>query len=114
MATKVITSREFRENQKKYFDLAETQKVAIKRGNKIITLVVNSQLYDNMEDWFNDFFSIPEQYRCNPFDYTPSGDLFYADKRNIESIKKSVQQAKEGKVAKVNTQEELSKFLDNL
>jgi hypothetical protein len=29
---KIITSREFRENQKAYFDLAETERVIIHRG----------------------------------------------------------------------------------
>ncbi len=35
----VISSREFRENQKKYFDLAQIQRVIIKRKNQFLELV---------------------------------------------------------------------------
>jgi hypothetical protein len=68
--------------------------------------------------WFNDFFSIPEQFRCNPFDYSPTGDMFYADKRNVENLKKSLavanQQIKKGKAKAVKTMEELTSFLENM
>lgn len=29
---------------------------------------------------------IPEQYRCNPYEISPSGDPFFADKRNVEKL----------------------------
>ena len=29
---------------------------------------------------------IPEQYRCDPYEISPSGDLFFADKRNVEKL----------------------------
>ena len=41
------------------------------------------------EDWINEFMKIPSEYRVNPFDVSPSGDLFFADKRNIEHIDKA-------------------------
>lgn len=33
--------------------------------------------------------NIPEEYRVNPFDISPSGDLFFADKRNLDRIDKA-------------------------
>lgn len=30
--------------------------------------------------------TIPEQYRCNPYEISPSGDPFFADKRNVEKL----------------------------
>ena len=69
----IVSTKEFRDSQKKYFDLAEDEKVLVKRGKKYINLFVT-------ETWINDFLSIPAEYRCNPFDISPSGDLFWADK----------------------------------
>jgi hypothetical protein len=62
--------------------------------------------------------SIPPEYRCNPFDMSPSGDLFYADKRNVEHVKKAIEegnnQIKAGKSTSVNGLEELDAFLNSL
>jgi hypothetical protein len=54
------------------------------------------------------------EYRCNPFDISPSGDLFWADKRNIELVKEGERQIKEGKFTRISTPAELDKFLDSL
>ena len=40
----VITPTELRSEQKKYLDLAEKEKVVIKRGSKLIELVVRERL----------------------------------------------------------------------
>ena len=61
-----------------------------------------------------EFFSIPVEHRCNPFDISPSGDLFWADKRNIELVKEGERQIKEGKFTRISTPVELDKFLDSL
>ena len=29
---------------------------------------------------------IPEEFRCNPYDCSPSGAPFFADKRNVEAV----------------------------
>ena len=44
---------------------------------------------------------IPEEYRVNPFDVSPSGDLYFADKRNIERIDK----ARQGKTKQLSEEE---------
>ncbi len=33
------------------------------------------------------YFKIPEEYRCNPFLNDPHGDIFFADKRNVEKVR---------------------------
>jgi hypothetical protein len=109
---RIITTREFREKQKNYFELAETERVAVKRGTKYVNLVVTDKPDARFffEDWMKEFMSIPLQYRCNPFEVSPSGDLFYADKRNIEHLNKSIEQARSGQIKKLSKAEQ-SKLL---
>ncbi|KAA6324502.1 hypothetical protein EZS27_026171 [termite gut metagenome] len=45
----VITPTELKTNQNKYFDLAEKERVAIRRGGKIIELVVNDAVSERIE-----------------------------------------------------------------
>jgi hypothetical protein len=86
MATLEITSRQFREKQKDIFELADKgEKVIIKRGRK-------------------------QAYTLMPID---KDDLYFTSKM-LEKIDLSIQQAKEGKVTKINSKEELISFLDNL
>ena len=94
----IVSTKDFRDSQKKYFDMAKKEKVLIKRGNDYIRLVVSAHPDDNYalvsDKWINDFLNIPEKYRCNPFDISPSGDLFWADKRNVEKVKKGIEKAR--------------------
>jgi len=41
---KIITPTELRNQQKKYLEMAESEPVAIKRGNKLIHLIVKERL----------------------------------------------------------------------
>lgn len=112
----IVSTKEFRDRQKKYFDIAENEKVLIKRGKKYINLFVTERPDNNFvtETWLNDFFSIPEKFRCNPFDTSPSGDLFWADRRNIEMVREGENQINEGKFTRITTDDELNNFLDSL
>jgi len=79
----VISSREFRDNQKKYFDLIDNdEQIIVQRGKnksyKLVPVVQNDTLMTEEE--------------------------FYA------KIDKGIQQAKEGKVVRVS-KEELKSFL---
>ena len=87
---KILTTREFRSEAKSYFEMAE--RVAIKRGKKYINLIVSDDPAKRYvdEDWIADFLSIPAEYRVNPFDVSPSGDLYFADKRNLDRIDKAM------------------------
>ncbi|GBU08756.1 hypothetical protein AwDysgo_20870 [Bacteroidales bacterium] len=62
----VVSSREFRDSQKKYFDLAATERVIIKRKDDYLEIVSRGK-------------SIPE----SP---SPSNDPYFDDPRNIERI----------------------------
>ena len=109
----IVSTSEFRDNQRKYFDLAENEKVLVRRGKKYINLFVtekpdNSSMFS--EQWLKDFFSIPAEYRCNPLDISPSGDLFFADKRNIERLDKAIEQARNGKVKKLSKEAQKELF----
>ena len=108
----VISSREFRNNQAMYMDLVDIKKpVIIQRGkNKAYKLLPVTE---------DDYVShIPEEYLCNPFDVSPSGDMFWADSRHVEELKKAIEQAekeiKEGNVTSCKTYEESLKLLESL
>ena len=107
---KVITTREIVRQTKTYFDLAETERIAVKRGNKYITMIVadspDKVFFD--EGWIKDYLSIPVEFRCNPFDISPSGDIFWADKRNVEQLNNSIAQASTGKVKRLSREEQKS------
>lgn len=81
-----VNSREFRDKQKAYFDLAdEGQRVVIRRGSKksyVLTAVNDDDLY-----------------------FTP---------KMLEKIDMSIQEAREGKTIKVSNREELKSFLESL
>ena len=70
-----ISPSEFRNNQKKYFDMAEHTRVFVKRGRKLIELVVSDGI------------------SLNP---SPSGDPWFDDPRNIAepAVSRNTKQAK--------------------
>ncbi|GHT82678.1 hypothetical protein FACS189467_8080 [Bacteroidia bacterium] len=68
--------------------------------------------------WYAEFMAIPDKYRCNPFDISPSGDLFWADTRNVRKLEQDLKQAdedmKSGNVTCCKTKEDLKAFFDSL
>jgi len=81
-----ITSRQFREEQRKYFDLADNgTQIILKRGRK-------------------------KGYVLTPLDE----DDRYFTPAMLQKIEHSLQQAKNGNVTRVTTKEELKNFLDEL
>ena len=116
LTMKIISTREFRNGAKAYFELAEKERVAVKRGNKFVNFIVtdepDSQFFS--EDWIKEFLEIPEKYRCNPFDVSPSGDLFWADKRNVEHVKERLKGSDTTDTLKVKDAEALKSLLDSL
>jgi hypothetical protein len=113
---KIITTREMRADAKTFFELAEKERVAVKRGRKYVNLVVTSEPDSQFvsEEWIKEFMSIPMEHRCNPFEISPSGDLYFADKRNVEKLNKSIEASKAGKITRVNTKKELGDLLNSL
>lgn len=105
---KIITTREIRNATKAYFELAEKETVSVKRGKKFINLIVTddpSTKFVN-EEWIKKFMSIPNEYRINPFEVSPSGDLFFADRRNLEHIDNAIT----GKTKKLSREEQKKLF----
>ncbi len=90
---RIITTRELRNNTKAVFERAKTERVAVKRGDQLITLVTaDDTLMDFVNGtWARQFFAIPEEFRVNPFEISPSGDVFWADRRNIEHVDKALE-----------------------
>jgi len=86
MAILQVTSRQFREKQKAIFDLADKgEKVVIKREKK-------------------------QAYVLTPID----DDDWYFTPEMLEKIDRSIQQAKEGKVTTIETEEGLTQFMNSL
>jgi len=104
---KIVTSREFRDHQKKYFDMVDKkEQVIVKRSkNRAYKLVPVTE--DDM------LIEIPEEYRCDPYEISPSGDLFWADKRNVEIVKKAIEN-KDQIADKLNSADDIKNFLNNL
>lgn len=114
---KIISTREIRNETKTYFELAEKERVTVKRGKKYVNLIVTDSPDTTFvsEEWIQEFFAIPEQYRCNPFEISPSGDLFWADKRNVAKVRESIGQAGEDNTTvRIKTRQELSDYLNSL
>jgi hypothetical protein len=72
----VISSRAFRDSQKKYFDLAKRERVIIKRKDEFMELVPRGNV-------------IPD----NP---SPSNDPWFNNPMNIEHLNRAIEQAKNG------------------
>ena len=114
---KILTTREFRSETKAYFELAEKERVSVKRGKKFVNLIVSNKpdsvFFD--ENWVKDFLAIPDQYRCNPFDISPSGDVFWADKRNVDRVVKAVESSEkqpvEGKTIQIKDTKDIWKSI---
>ena len=101
---RVITTRDIVRQTKTYFDMAETERVAVRRGKKYVNMIVSDspdKIYLD-EDWIREYLEIPEEYRCNPFDISTTGDIYFADKRNIERLRESMEQAKAGKIRRLS------------
>lgn len=96
---RVITTREITRQTKTFFELAEKERVAVKRGKKFVNLVVTEEPDSILltVGWVKEFMSIPLEYRCDPFETSPSGDLFFADRRNLEKISR----ARDGRTVKL-------------
>lgn len=80
----VVTSKEFRENQKKFLDLAEVQRVIIKRKKQFVELVPRGNV-------------IPESV-------SPSNDPYFDDSRNVEAILKAGEQVRNGQTVKLTSE----------
>ncbi len=70
---KIITSREFRENQKNYFELAEKERVVIHRGSK------------------------KRPFLLVPITETMENEIYFSDSKILESIEKGKNEVLNGR-----------------
>lgn len=79
-----ISPTELRANQKKYFDMAEHTRVFVKRGNKLIELVVSDEI------------------SLNP---SPSGDAWFEDPHNIAELSRRIKEYEAGNMEFVSLED---------
>jgi hypothetical protein len=68
--------------------MAENERVVVKRGKKLMNIISQD---DPIMGWLDgtllrEYLEIPAEFRVNPFDISPSGDVFWADRRNVEEL----------------------------
>ena len=87
---KKITKKEFKQNIDTVFKQVTEESIQIEMDNNTFYLstIDNLQIIDN--EWVKEFMAIPEEFRVNPFDISDSGDLYWADKRNVQAVKASI------------------------
>lgn len=103
---KIVTSREFRDNQKRYLDLVDNnEQVIVKRKNRVYKILPVTD--DDM------LLDIPKEYRCDPYKISPSGDVFWADKRNVEKVKKAIEN-KDKIAVRLESAKDIENFLKSL
>jgi len=87
---KKITEKQFKQSIDAYLEQAIDEPIQIEIDNNLLYLstIQNINIIDNV--WIKEFMAIPEEFRVNPFDISDSGDLYWADKRNVEGVKASI------------------------
>lgn len=87
---KKITEKQFKENIAAFLEQAIDEPIQIEMDNNTLYLssIDSLQVIDN--EWVKEFMAIPEEFRVNPFEVSDSGDLYWADKRNVDGVKASI------------------------
>ena len=74
---RIITTREFRENQKSYFDMAEKERVIIHRGKNRKPVLLT------------------------PIEESKETDLYFSDPNVLASIKQGIEDVRTGKITTI-------------
>lgn len=74
---RIITTREFRENQKSYFDLAEKERIIIHRGKNRKPVLLT------------------------PIEESEETDIYFSDPAVMASIRQGIEDVKKGKVTSI-------------
>lgn len=87
---KKITEKEFKQNIDAFLVQATDEPIQIELVNNSLYLstIRNINVIDN--EWVKEFMAIPEEFRINPFEISDSGDLYWADIRNVKAVKASI------------------------
>jgi len=98
--------------------------------NRLFEYIASLNLSDRSIDWLSEklqsikkgkkskpldpeIAKIPEEYRCDPYEISPSGDPFFADKRNVEKLDKILndKEAMEVSGEPLKSREDIERFL---
>jgi len=74
---RIISTREFRENQKSYFDLAEKERIIVHRGKNRKPVLLT------------------------PIEESEETDMYFSDPAVIASIKQGIEDVKKGKITTI-------------
>lgn len=87
---KKITEIQFKHNVDAFLEQAtdETIQIETQSNTLYLSTIQNTNIID--KEWVKEFMAIPEEFRVNPFDVSDSGDLYWADKRNVDGVKASI------------------------
>ena len=87
---KKITEIQFKHNVDAFLEQAtdETIQIETESNTLYLSTIQNTNIID--KKWVKEFMAIPEEFRVNPFEVSDSGDLYWADKRNVEEVKKII------------------------
>lgn len=94
---KKITEKQFKHNVDAFLEQAIDEPIQIELDNNKLYLsaIDNLQIIDN--EWVKEFMAIPEEFRINPFEISDSGDLYWADNRNVEGVKEVIKNQKKSR-----------------
>lgn len=82
----------------------KNEQIIVERKNRAYKLVPVTD--DDM------LVDIPKEFRCDPYEVSPSGEMFWADKRNVEKVKKAIE---DKEIAlRLTSEDEIKNFLDSL
>ncbi len=110
----VISAKAFAENLTHYLHLAQKEEVVVKLGSTLFEITPKNPVkkYSKAEQEYLD--SIPEEFRCDPFAVSPSGDPYWADRRNVEELERRTKEAEEGNAELIELTPEYRKRLFSL
>ena len=61
--------------------------------------------------------AIPKEFRCDPYEVSPSGDPYFADKRNVEGVRKRLEETQNSDMSTLvstKSREEIEQLIESL
>jgi len=94
---KKITEIQFKHNVDAFLEQAtdETIQIETESNTLYLSTIQNTNIID--KEWVKEFMAIPEEFRINPFEISDSGDLYWADSRNVEGVKEVIKNQKKSR-----------------
>ena len=80
-------------------------------GNKLLNAPLKTKSRKKVS---KEILAIPEEFRCDPYEVSPSGDPFFADRRNVEELNRCIEEAKNEPGYTMLPNETLEEFLQRI